>query len=86
MLRMRSHVQADRKDCGSCVVVPASEEGMQAFSTDPHNRASQIGTGTPNPALPKSGSNNHSWECVLFQVLAFTHSLLRQVVLSKFYR
>lgn len=43
-----------RKKGGSSVAGPASEEGMQAFSTDPHSEANQIGTGTPSPALDQT--------------------------------
>lgn len=72
MLRMRSHVQARRKECGSSVMGSASEEGSQAPSIDPHHEANQTGTKTPSSALPRSGPNSHSVGNVCFEALDLT--------------
>lgn len=71
---------------GSPVVVEtASEEGMQAFLDDPQGDGHQMGTGTPNPALPKLGTDSLCWECVLYQSLDGNHTPLRKVILSIFF-
>ena len=54
MMRMKSRGQGRKEAAGSGAVVAAPEDGVQVRG------ARQVGMGTPDPALPKSGTTSPS--------------------------